>query len=276
MVDGNQSRGMDPAMKLDHVDGGNVFDWGRTSRDYAAFRPGYPEDFYDLLSRLGIGIPGQRILDLGTGTGVLARAFAARGAIVTGADIAEDQIREAMRLSDEAHLEIRYFISKAEDLEFPPDSFDAVSAGQSWMYFDKAVVVPKLQQMLKNHGRVVLTHLNWLPRRDPIARQSEALILKFNPHWSGADYTPSIPPELMETLAAFRLTTFHTYESAMPFSRESWRGRIRACRGVGASLTPDQVSEFDREHEALLEKIAPLEFTILHQVVLHILENIKT
>jgi len=263
-------------MKLDHVDNGNLFDWGKTSHDYAAYRPGYPEEFYDLLSRLGIGVPGQKILDLGTGTGVLARVFARQGALVTGVDIAEDQIQEARRLSVEEQLEITYLVSKAENIDFPPDSFDAATAGQSWMYFDARLLVPKLKRILKDRGRLVLTHLGWLPRRDPIARLSEALVLKFNPRWTGADYDGTTPPELMESLAAFRLTTFHTYESALPFSRESWRGRIRACRGVGASLPPERVVEFDREHTALLEKIAPPEFTILHQIVLHIFENVKS
>jgi SAM-dependent methyltransferase len=263
-------------MKMNHVDNGNVFDWGKTSRDYAAYRPGYPEEFYELLFRLGVGIPGQKILDLGTGTGVLARAFAKRGALVTAVDVAEEQIREAMQLSAEEHLEITYRISKVEDINFAPESFDAASAGQSWMYFDERILVPKLKSLLKDRGRLVLTHLNWLPLQDAIARQSESLVLKYNPHWRGADYDGETPPELMESLASFRLTTFHTYESAIPFSRESWRGRIRACRGVGASLAPDRVAEFDREHAALLENIAPPEFTILHQIVLHILENTKT
>ncbi|MGD0806936.1 MAG: class I SAM-dependent methyltransferase [Anaerolineales bacterium] len=261
---------------MDHMDNGNFSDWGKTSRDYAAYRPGYPEEFYDLLSHLGIGVPGQKILDLGTGTGVLARVFAERGALVTGVDIAEDQIREARRLSAEEQLEITYTVSNAENIDYAPDSFDAATAGQSWMYFDTRLLVPRLKRILKDRGRLVLTHLNWLPRRDPIARMSEALVLKFNPHWTGADYDGTTPPELMESLAAFRLTTFHTYESALPFSRESWRGRIRACRGVGASLPPERVAEFDREHAVLLEKIAPPEFTILHQIVFHIFENVKS
>jgi SAM-dependent methyltransferase len=263
-------------MKLDYVDHGNVFEWGKTSCDYSVYRPGYPEEFYELLSRLGIGVPGQIILDLGTGTGVLARAFARRGARVTGVDAAEEQIREAARLSAGENLTIEYRISKAEDIDFQPDSFDAASAGQSWMYFDPGILVPKLKRILKDRGRLVLTHLNWLPRRDAIARQSEALVLKYNPRWSGADYDGVTPPELMQSLTAFRLTTFHEYETALPFSRESWRGRIRACRGIGASLPPDRTAEFDREHAALLEKVAPPEFTILHQIVLHILENEKS
>jgi SAM-dependent methyltransferase len=262
-------------MKLDYVDDGNVFDWGKASRDYAAFRPGYPEEFYELMARLGIGLPGQKILDLGTGTGVLARAFARRGALVTAVDAAEEQIREAERLSAGENLKIQYQVSKVEAIDFRPDSFDAASAGQSWMYFDAGVLVPKLKRILRDRGQLALTHLNWLPRRDAIARQSEALVLKYNPHWRGADYNGETPPELMESLAAFRLTTFHSYDAALPFSRESWRGRIRASRGVGASLPPERVAEFDREHAALLKTIAPPEFTILHQIILHIFENDK-
>src|SRR4030095_15888693 len=53
------------------IDGGTAFDWGKTSPDYAVYRPGYPKSFYAILQAVGIGAPGQHILDLGTGTGVL-------------------------------------------------------------------------------------------------------------------------------------------------------------------------------------------------------------
>jgi hypothetical protein len=51
------------------IDHGRSIDWGATSRDYATFRPGPPNEFYDRLQVHGIGLPGQRVLDLGTGTG---------------------------------------------------------------------------------------------------------------------------------------------------------------------------------------------------------------
>ena len=87
------------AMNRPNIDNAREFDWGRTSRDYSKYRPGYPESFYDTLHALGIGCQGQTVLDLGTGTGVLARAFARRGAAVTGIDISDSQIQEARAIA---------------------------------------------------------------------------------------------------------------------------------------------------------------------------------
>jgi hypothetical protein len=69
---------------------------------------------------------------------------------------------------------------------------------------------------------------------------------------------------------AFDLKTFHIMNEPIEFTRESWRGRIRACRGIGATLSPDDIERFDNEHNRLLEAIAPEKFTIPHQMAVHI------
>lgn len=96
------------------IDGGRVIDWGTTSADYATFRPGPPDGLYARLVALGIGTQGQRILDLATGTGVIARALARRGAIVSGVDIAPEQIEQARRLSSAEGPQIEFEVSPAE------------------------------------------------------------------------------------------------------------------------------------------------------------------
>lgn len=55
------------------MDRGREFDFGRVSGSYARYRDIYPASPYDKLRAMGIGKPGQRILDLGSGTGVLPR-----------------------------------------------------------------------------------------------------------------------------------------------------------------------------------------------------------
>ena len=257
-------------MKRPNIDNSREFDWGRTSIDYSKYRLGYPESFYDTLQVLGVGNEGQQILDLGTGTGVLARAFAKRGAIVTGIDVSESQIREARSLATAEGLTVTFEVCAAEDIDVADDSFDVISAGQSWLYFDNTVVIPKLIDALKKEGYLVLTLLVWLPFKDPIVRKSEELVLKYNPDWKGANCKGDISPIPRWSEEHFDLKTFHTIEEPIEFSRESWRGRFRACRGIGASLSDELVKRFDDEHDQLLRKIAPEAFPILHQMTIHI------
>lgn len=256
-------------MKLNHIDNAHEFDWGKTSHDYAAYRPGYPESFYDTLSALGIGTPGQRILDLGTGTGVLARAFAKRGAMVTGVDIAPNQIAAAQALARDEGVDVTFQVSASEAINFPEASFDVVSAAQSWLCFDTDIMVPKVLRLLKPDGCLVLTHLLWLPLKDPIARRTEELVLQFNPNWSAGGYSGVMPATFEWAQDRFDLRTFHVMEAPLPFTRESWRGRIRACRGIGASLSPTEIERFDAAHEELLASTVPEPFTVLHQMTIH-------
>ena len=256
-------------MRRKGIDNEREFDWGRTSEDYAAYRSGYPDSFYEVLAALGIGTPGQRILDLGTGTGVLARAFARRGAVVTGVDVAANQIAAAESLAAREGLSVTFRVCPAEAVDLPDASFDVISAAQSWLYFDASVMVPKVLRLLAPEGCLVLTHLLWLPRRDPIARRSEELVLKYNPDWGGADYGGTMAPVAAWARDHFDLRTFHAMEAPIEFTREAWQGRFRACRGIGASLPAEEVARFDVEHGALLEAIAPETFTVLHQMTVH-------
>ena len=257
-------------MKLQHVDNARAFDWGKTSQDYAAYRTGYPEAFYEVLAALGIGKRGQRILDLGTGTGVLARAFAKRGAVVTGVDIAANQIAAASALAAQEELNIAFQVCAAESIDFPESSFEVIAAGQSWLYFDPAVMIPKVLRLLTVDGCLVLTHLLWLPLKDCIAQQTEALVLQYNPDWKGAGYRGTMPPVSTWARDHFDLRTFHVMEAPLEFTRETWQGRIRACRGIGASLSAEEVEQFDAAHRTLLEAIAPETLTVLHQMTIHV------
>ncbi|KNZ32057.1 MAG: hypothetical protein AD742_13055 [Methylibium sp. NZG] len=251
-------------------DPGRAIDWSLTSGDYAAHRPGPPARLYDLLALLGVGTPGQRVLDLGTGTGLLAREFARRGCQVSGTDIAAGQIDAARQLAQAEGLDVDFSVAPAESCPHADASFDAVTAAQCWLYFDADRALAEVKRVLKPGGVLVTTHFSWLPQADPIARASEELVLRFNPAWKGAHWEgriPSVPP-WSESLAAVQAMFW--FDEAVPFTREGWRGRMRACRGVGATLAPDEVAAFDAAHAALLEELAPPAFTVLHRIDAHL------
>lgn len=244
------------------IDKGKEFDWGRASADYARFRDIYPEEFYRMITARGLCTEGQRVLDLGTGTGVLPRNMYRFGAKWTGTDISEQQIEQAKRLSEGMNIE--YHAIPAEDIGKLTGPFDVVTACQCFFYFRHEQLIPDLRRLLTKDGRLVVLYMAWLPLEDRIAGESERLVLKYNPDWSGHSETqrPIYIPECYDQ--HFELVHSEVYRLNVRFSRESWHGRIKACRGIGASLSPEEIEKWEKEHIALLNDIAPETFDILH------------
>lgn len=148
-------------LKNRYIDAGKAFDFGRVSNDYAQYRDIYPKEFYDKIISRNLCIEGQKVLDLGTGTGVLPRNLYCYGAEWTGTDISENQIKQAERLSREAGMNILYRTAAAENLEFPDNTFDVITACQCFLYFDHKILMPRLSRMLKPDGRLLLLYMAW-------------------------------------------------------------------------------------------------------------------
>ena len=252
-------------------DPGRTIDWGRASADYAAYRPGPPPSYYARLRALGVGLPGQRVLDLGTGTGVLARQFARQGCDVVGVDLSLGQLGIARRLAREEGLSVDFRAAPAEDTHLPAAAFDAATANQCWLYFDRDRVVAEMRRVLRPGGVIVTSHLSWLPREDAVARRSEELVLEFNPQWTAGDWSGVVPEIPRWARGEFDVAGSFVYDEPIEFTRETWRGRIRACRGIGAELSADEVAAFDAAHAALLAATVPERFPVLHRIDAHVL-----
>ena len=251
-------------IKDKRIDAGKAFDWGRTSEAYAKYRDIYPELFYKKIVDRGLCTKGQKVLDIGTGTGVLPRNLYRYGADWTGTDISPEQIGQARILADAAGMKIDFQAVSAEEAEFPAGTFDVSTACQCFWYFNHELVMPKLAELLKADGKLLILYMAWLPFEDKIAGASEDLVLKYSPNWTGAGETrhPVWIPDI--TYDYFEMEKHEEYDLMVPFTKESWHGRMRACRGVGASLSEEELSSWDAEHRALLEEIAPEEFEVLH------------
>jgi ubiquinone/menaquinone biosynthesis C-methylase UbiE len=141
------------------IDKGKAFDWGKTSADYAKYRDIYPQEFYDYILNLGLCKDGQKILDLGTGTGVLPRNMYKYGAKWTGTDISENQIEQAKTLAKEAGMDIDFFASRAEDVSFPDNTFDVLTACQCIWYFDHSITSENFFRMLKANGKFLILYM---------------------------------------------------------------------------------------------------------------------
>ena len=248
--------------------GSLVADFGKTAADYGKHRAGFPPALFDRLAAMGIIRPGFCTLDLGTGTGTIARSLAERGCDSTGLDRSVPLIEEAARLDRQAGLSVRYVEAAAEETGLEARSFDLVIAGQCWHWFDRPRAAAEARRLLKPGGRLVIAHFDWIPLPGNIADMTEKLIQKHNPKWKLAGGMGLYPQWLAGMVTAgFRGIETFSFDLEGPYSHEAWRGRVRASAGVGASLPPEGVAAFDVELKALMaERFPENPVAVLHRV----------
>ena len=246
-------------MNLSSIDHGNAFDFGRTSAEYAKYRDIYPAELYDRLRALGVAADGTAWLDLGTGTGVLPKNLYNPNASITGADISAEQITFARQEATENGWKIRYVVAPAENTGLPEHGFDAITAAQCFFYFDRDKMQTELRRLLKPGGVFIKIFMDWLSD-DPVAAASSALVSQCNPRWTSGK---SGLEDLYDDLFPGRVT--ETFSADIPFTRESWHGRMCACRGTLASMDAETFAGWDEKHRELLCRL-PDRFTVRHKI----------
>lgn len=246
-----------------------TIDFGRHSEDYAAYRPGLPASFYQRLDAI-TRIRDSRSLDLATGPGTIALALGARGSAVVGIDTSAEQIATAKRVAKERNLEdtVHFRIASAERTGLEASAFDLATAGQCWHWFDRGAAMVEIQRVLRPGGVLAIAHYSYLAEHTPVARETEDLILEFNPSWTMAGSTGMFPEQVDEVIrGGFSLVEAFCYQQDEEFSHARWRGRMRTCNGVGSGgLSPSEVRRFDDALSRLLSGKYPDPMVVEHRV----------
>ena len=125
--------------------------------EYAAVRPGYPEEAVDLLLPDG----ARDVLDLAAGTGKLTEPLVARGVRVVAVEPA-DGMREQLvaRLP-----QVEVHAGTAEAIPLPDASLDAVTVAQAWHWFDEPAAAAEVARVLRPGGTLGVV---WNDRDDDV------------------------------------------------------------------------------------------------------------
>jgi demethylmenaquinone methyltransferase/2-methoxy-6-polyprenyl-1,4-benzoquinol methylase len=115
--------------------------------------------------------PGRRVLDVATGTGMVALALAARGCEVVGLDQSESMLaaaRAKLGARPELRDRVRFVVGEAERLPFADGEFDALTFTYLLRYVDdRAATMGELARVVKPGGRIGMVEFG-VPRSPPL------------------------------------------------------------------------------------------------------------
>lgn len=122
------------------------------AKRYSLYRPDiHPQVIQIIKSRLTLKKPVGNVLDVGCGTGQSAIALTEIAERVTGIDISEDMISQAQR-----HEKVVYLQAPAENIPLPDMTFDMVTVGLSFHWFDRGKFLGEAYRVLKSPGWLVI------------------------------------------------------------------------------------------------------------------------
>lgn len=207
-----------------------------------------PPEAYPIYLQLLAAQPGERLLDVGCGPGLLLEAAARRGLRTTGVDLALVGLQMAQRRAADADLAL----GSAEQLPFADASFDlATCIGVLERVFDRPRAVAEFARVLRPGGRLCCMvrnahSLSWRVRR----------VLGRQDHRSHQDAATLEQWSALFSAAGFAVDAVHIDQWWRQKLRRLWRGRPDFTRDepIARPILPVQLA---LEFIFLLRKEAP-------------------
>ncbi len=257
---------------------GKVFD--EIAAEYDRRRPTYPDELIDRACQIaGIG-SGDRVLEVGCGSGQLTRGLVARGLHVTALEPGQSLIALA-RQNLEGAGEVDFVNTQFEDALLPREQFQAVFSASAFHWVDPKVSWQKTAGVLIPGGTLALVQYFGLEEPHSKRDQEAALaaIRKVAPdvaaNWpsyrdldatlAGVEQRRGNVSEVWAWLGSYDIGQVYAGRlfgdvqvAVMPKLLEHTPDELNALVGTMsfyARLSPAQRQALEREHEAIYERL---------------------
>ncbi|MFG3027104.1 class I SAM-dependent methyltransferase [Streptomyces sp. NPDC048253] len=256
---GGQSHGRshDQARAQPHTHRQMAESFGVDAGRYDRTRPRYPAPLIERIVADGSGAEPLRVLDVGCGTGIVARQLRAAGCLVLGVEPDGRMAEEARAHGVEAE------IATFESWEPAGRTFDAVVAGQAWHWIDPVAGAAKAARTLRPGGRLaafwnvhrlpedLTTALTGAYRR--VAPDSPVdLGAAVRPGTDGYQPLATKAADAIRDTVGFGEPEQWRFDWEWTYTRDAWLDQMRT-HGILTRLPSDQVAEVLAEVGAAID-----------------------
>ncbi|HET8783498.1 MAG TPA: class I SAM-dependent methyltransferase [Pyrinomonadaceae bacterium] len=198
---------------------------------YAKYRPGYPYEIVDLLTRECGLTPDSIVADVGSGTGKLTELFLKNGNVAFGVE-PNGPMREVAEQLFKDQPNFRSIDGSAESTTLPATSVDVITAGQAFHWFDVPRTRDEWVRILKPAGWAVLIWNERELQTTPFLNDYEQLMLEF-----GTDYKEVRHENAEAAIEGFFAPNdffLRSFPNTQVFDYDGLNGRVRS-----SSYTPE-------------------------------------
>lgn len=227
--------------------------WGARPEDWAANEEQQLPTYEEAIRQVGIAA-GQRVLDIGCGTGVFLRAAADRGADVAGLDASEALVAIARARVPGADVRV----GDMEALPFADGAFDLVTGFNSFFFAADMVAALREAGRVARPGAPVVIQVWGQPDRCDLEAMKHAVA----PYLPGAD-GPRKPPEfwkpgVLERIASEAgLTPQSAFDTSWAYEYPDEDALARGMLAAGGLAVFAEAAGTDRVRTAIVEALAP-------------------
>lgn len=223
-----------------------IGDFSKQADAYTRARPSYPDALLDSLISDLLLQRGDRVADLGAGTGIFTRLLVARGFEVTAVDPNDEMMRRALV------PKARWVKGTFEDNSLPNRSQSWAVAAQAFHWAEPAIALPQVRRILRPNG--VFTVL-WNDRANQdceVLQWTAAAIARHVAEFDEA-YRDRKWNDVLESTGDFTFLSQHTVRHSVTMSRERYLDLWRSHNRLNNVAGTDRFARFFGELTEYLE-----------------------
>jgi SAM-dependent methyltransferase len=227
--------------------------WGARPEDWAANEEQQTPTYEEAVRRVGIQ-RGQRVLEVGCGSGVFLRLAADKGATVFGVDASEALLELARARVPEADL----CLGDMQFLPYEDDTFDLVAGFNSFFFADDMVAALREAGRVARPGAPVVIQVWGNPKRCSL----EAMKVAVAPFLPGAAEARKPPdfwrPGVLEAMAAEAgLAARSVFDTTWPYEYPDEETMVRGLLSAGGLALVAEAVGGDTVQTAIADSLAP-------------------